>query len=69
MAGFNQQVGGLAGAGGNGVVSNTSATTSTLTIYGTVIGDYNGVIGATSGSLLPGSNDNVALNLASTNTG
>ncbi len=69
MAGFNQQVGGLSGSGGNGVVSNTSGTISTLTISGKVIGDYSGLIGATSGSLLPGSNDNVALNLASTNTG
>ncbi len=71
MAGHNQQVGGLAGASptGAGVVSNTSATTSTLTISGKVIGDYVGLIGATSGTTLPGSNDNVALALAATNTG
>jgi fibronectin-binding autotransporter adhesin len=68
MAGFNQHVGGLAG-GVNGVISNTTGTTSTLTINGNVNGDYGGLIGATSGTKLPGSNDNVALVLASANTG
>ncbi len=68
MAGFNQQVGGLAG-GVNGVVGNTSATTSTLTISGNVIGDYAGIIGAGSNTAFPGTNDNVALVLASANTG
>jgi fibronectin-binding autotransporter adhesin len=68
MAGFNQHVGGLAG-GVNGVISNTTGTTSTLTVNGNVNGDYAGLIGATSGTKLLGSNDNVALVLASTNTG
>lgn len=68
MAGFAQHVGGLSGNDG-GVVSNTTGTTSTLTISGSVTGDFGGLIGATSGARLPGTNDNVALALASTNTG
>lgn len=66
MAGFNQQVGGIAGSGGNGFITNTSGSTSTLTISGSVVGDYAGLIGVSS---ISGSNDNIALNLASTNTG
>jgi hypothetical protein len=68
MGGFDQQVSGLAG-GGNGVISNTSGTTSTLTVGGSANGDFAGLIGATAGSKFPSSNDNVALTLASTNTG
>jgi autotransporter-associated beta strand protein len=68
MGGFNQQVTGLAG-GGNGVIGNTSGTTSTLTVGGSANGDFAGLIGAAAGSKFPGSNDNVALTLASTNTG
>ncbi len=68
MAGFNQHVGGLAG-GANGVISNTSGTTSTLTINGNVNGDYAGLIGYPGSTKLPGGSDNVALALASTNAG
>src|SRR5262249_697528 len=45
---------------------NTSGTTSTLTIDGNVTGNYTGVIGA---GTVSGTNDNIALTLASTNTG
>ncbi|MEX2308068.1 MAG: autotransporter-associated beta strand repeat-containing protein [Pirellulales bacterium] len=67
MAGFNQNVAGLnSTAAGNGTVTNTGATTSTLTIDGNATGSYFGLIGA---SGLTGSNDNIALVLAPTNTG
>jgi autotransporter-associated beta strand protein len=65
MAGFSQRVSGLSG-GSNGAITNTSATTSTLTIDGAFTGTYSGKIGS---STLAGSNDNEALLLASTNTG
>ena len=67
MAGFNQKVNGLdSSIAGNGFVTNTSSTTSTLTIDGNATGTFSGLIGASS---LPGANDNIALALASTNTG
>ena len=67
LAGFNQQVGGLSGgSGGSNYVTNTSGTTSTLSISGSVIGDYAGLIGVSS---ITGSTDNIALHLLSTNTG
>jgi autotransporter-associated beta strand protein len=67
MAGFNQTVAGLeSAAAGNGFVTNTSATTSTLTIDGSATGTMTSLIGA---STLAGSNDNIALVLASTHTG
>ncbi len=59
MAGFNQQIGGLDGtAVGNGVITNTGGTTSTMTIDGNVTGTYTGIM-----------NTDIALVLASTNTG
>jgi autotransporter-associated beta strand protein len=67
MAGFNQQVAELSGSAvGNGFVTNTSSTTSTLTIDGNSTGTFSGLIGA---SDLPGATDNIALVLAPTNTG
>jgi fibronectin-binding autotransporter adhesin len=68
MAGFSPQFAGLNG-NTNGWVSNTGGTMSTLTISGNGIGTFAGTIGANSNSNLPGSNDNEALVLASTNTG
>ena len=47
----------------------TRARHSTLTINGDEIGDFAGIIGASSSTTFPGTNDNVALVLASTNTG
>src|SRR5262249_44806993 len=58
--------GGLTGTSGNGFLTNTGGTTSTLTIAGNVIGDYSSTIGV---STLAGSNDNMALVLGLTNTG
>jgi hypothetical protein len=67
MAGFDQRVSGLAGGtGGSNFITNTDAATSVLTIDGSIIETYSGLIGAGS---LSGSNDNVALVLASSNTG
>jgi fibronectin-binding autotransporter adhesin len=66
MAGFDQKIGGLTSTGANGFVTNTSGTISTLTIDGNETGNFQGVIGT---STISGSNDNVALLLASTNTG
>ncbi len=68
LAGFNQQVGGLAGTSAAGWISNTGGSTSTLTVSGELNGTFVGTIGAV-GSNLPGSNDNEAIVLASTNTG
>jgi fibronectin-binding autotransporter adhesin len=67
LAGFNQQVRGLNNTGANSAgITNTHGTnTSTLTIDGDVTGTYPGLIGAS----ISGSNDNVALVLAPTNTG
>ncbi len=65
LAGFNQRVGGLNSTAGNGFVTNTGST-STLTIDGDDTGNFAGLIGA---STISGSNDNIALVLASTNTG
>ncbi len=67
MAGFDQRVGALAGGtGGSNFITNTDAATSVLTIDGDINEVYSGLIGATS---LSGSNDNVALVLASSNAG
>lgn len=66
MAGFDQRIGGLNSNNVNGGVTNTEATTSTLTIDGNVTGTFTGLIGATA---LSGSNNDLALVLASTNTG
>jgi hypothetical protein len=67
LAGFNQQVRGLNNTGANSAgITNTHATNlSTLTIDGNVTGTYAGLIGAS----ISGSNDNIALVLAPTNTG
>jgi fibronectin-binding autotransporter adhesin len=67
MAGFNQRVRGLNNTGANSAgITNTHGTNlSTLTIDGNVTGSYPGLIG----SSISGSNDNVALVLAPTNTG
>ena len=68
MAGFNQKLAGInvtttASLGG---ITNSGGTTSTLTIDGNVVGTYNGNIGT---GTLSGTNDNIALTLAATNTG
>ena len=71
LAGFNQRVAGLnsTSTGALTAISNTTGTVSTLTIDGNVTGSSAGIVGATSGARLSGSNDNVALTLAATNTG
>jgi fibronectin-binding autotransporter adhesin len=67
MAGFNQRVGGLTTTGANAAsITNTHSTNqSTLTVDGNVTGAYAGLIGTS----ISGSNDNIALVLAATNTG
>ena len=54
------------GTGGSNFITNTAATTSVLTIDGDINEVYSGLIGA---GTLAGSTDNVALVLASSNTG
>ncbi|HEY3392786.1 MAG TPA: PEP-CTERM sorting domain-containing protein [Lacipirellulaceae bacterium] len=67
LAGLNQRVAGLnSNTNGNGFVTNTGGTTSTLTIDGNATGTFTSLIGA---SDLSSSNDNIALALAATNTG
>lgn len=69
MAGKNQKVAGInvTTAATLGGITNSSGTTSTLTIDGNIVGNYAANLGnSTSGG---GGNDNIALVLASTNTG
>lgn len=84
LGGFNQTVAGIeslnnaAVAGFIGGITNTSATTSTLTISGNLSTSYGNASGANAGSAnigaatssaVSGSNDHIALNLDSANTG
>jgi fibronectin-binding autotransporter adhesin len=72
MNGKNQRVATLTNpSGGTGALSCISSTgaLSTLTIDGNLAGEYSGLIGANTPARLPGSTDNVAITLASTNTG
>jgi fibronectin-binding autotransporter adhesin len=70
LAGYSQQIGYLASNTTNsspGSVTNTGGSTSTLTINGSATTAFAGVIGTTSN--VTGSNNNIALVLASGNTG
>jgi len=71
LNGFNQKLAGIVTtttASIAGITNSSGTNSSTLTIDGNVVGTFPGLIGGSIGSV-PGSNDNLALVLASTNTG